>query len=403
MERTTRSKGRVPTSAGDPPQRRVRPRTVIASVGSASLHRGAKSDPVTVAAAALADGRMVVLVDDGDRGDSGFLITAGEGCTESHIGFMRRYGSGIVSTPMSADWAARMRLGAMTASGFDLGPAFTVAVDATDGITTGISAADRARTVQVLANGASLPSDLVRPGHVFPMRARPGGVLERAGPSEAAVDLCVLAHCAPVAVASEILTDKGEVTGPSHLLRFARRHGLRHVAISEIVAHRLATEQLARRICDEAIVLSDTPVRMLTYAFPGETTHVALVRDPLGLDPYIAVHRLCVAGHMFGAASCGCHGRMQKSLARQARDGGVVVLLRLDDSDRVVHALGVRADALLVAQMLVDLGIDNATDRALRASREALAHESDPRTLGAETVPPRRQRRERVPGPAQRS
>lgn len=302
---------------------------------------------------------MVVLIDDGDRASGGFLIMAGQHCTSADIGFMRRYGSGIVSAPLSDERAASIRLGTMAATLDQGGPAFTLAVDAATGITTGISAEDRARTMRVLADPASTAADLVRPGHIFPMRARPGGVLERTYPTEAAVDLCQLAGAEPVAVASELLTERGDVASASHLARFARRHGLASVTITDIAAHRLASEQLVRRIGEEWVVLPEGRFTMLTYALPRSGQHVALVHGDLSAGrPHVTVHRECIAGHVFGASGCDCRERLRSAITALAASDGALILLRADERDLVFRALGERADELLTAQILRDLGIE---------------------------------------------
>lgn len=329
-----------------------------------------RADAAVAAARAIAAGRMVVLIDDGDRASGGFLIMAGQHCTAADIGFMRRYGSGIVSAPLSDERAASFRLGTMAAALDQGGPAFTLAVDAATGITTGISAEDRARTMRVLADPASTAADLVRPGHIFPMRARPGGVLERAYPTEAAVDLCRLAGTEPVAVASEILTEQGDLADAAYLARFARRHGLACVTITGVAAHRLASEQLIRRIGEERIVLPEGRFRMLTYALPKGAEHIVLVRGdrPTG-TPSVTIHRECVAGHVFGSSTCDCRERLRSAIARIAASDGVLILLRVDSRDLVFRALGERADDLLRAQILRDLMVADPAPPGPRTPR----------------------------------
>src|SRR5438105_8522347 len=201
------------------------------------------------AIAQIAHGRMVIVVDDEDRENEGDLTMAAELCTPEDVAFIRKYASGVVCVPMTAERLEQLDLPQMVARNeARLGTAFTVSVDAREGITTGISAGDRARTIRVLADGRSNAADLVKPGHVFPLRAREGGVLVRAGQTEAAVDLCRLATLQPVGVICEITNPDGSMSRLPELKRFAKRHDLRMITVKDLIAHRMAQERLVERV-----------------------------------------------------------------------------------------------------------------------------------------------------------
>ena len=198
-------------------------------------------DPVSAALEALRDGRAVVVVDDEDRENEGDLVFAAVHATPELVGFTVRYGSGLICVPMPGELLDRLELPPMTAVNEDRkGTAYAVSVDVARGVTTGISASDRSATMRALADPATVAGDLVRPGHVFPLRARDGGVLERQGHTEASVDLCRLAGLPPVAVICEVVHDDGELMRTADLRGFADRHGLPLVAIADLAAHRAA-------------------------------------------------------------------------------------------------------------------------------------------------------------------
>jgi 3,4-dihydroxy 2-butanone 4-phosphate synthase/GTP cyclohydrolase II len=206
-----------------------------------TLEHAALLDTVETAIAEIAAGRPVVVVDDEDRENEGDIIFAAVHATEPLLAFTVRYSSGVICVPMDAERADRLELPPMTAVNQDRkGTAFTVSVDARDGVSTGISAADRAHTIRLLAGQATAAGDLTRPGHVFPLRARPGGVLERPGHTEAAVDLARLAALPPVGVLVEIVNDDGTMARLPDLLGFAAEHGLAIISIADLIAYRTA-------------------------------------------------------------------------------------------------------------------------------------------------------------------
>src|SRR3954465_6905209 len=201
------------------------------------------------AIAEIAAGRMIIVVDDEDRENEGDLTMAAESVTAEHVGFIRKYASGVICVPMTTERPEQLDLPQMVARNeARLGTAFTVSVDARESITTGISAADRARTIRVLADPKSKAPDLVKPGHIFPLRAREGGVLVRAGQTEAAVDLCRLAGMEPVGVICEITNADGSMSRMPELKRFAKRPRLKMITVKDLIAHRMARVQLVERV-----------------------------------------------------------------------------------------------------------------------------------------------------------
>ena len=285
------------------------------------------------AVAAIAAGGMVVVVDDADRENEGDLIMAAEAATPETIGFFVRHTSGVICTPMLGERLDELDLPLMVAA--NTAPyrtAFTVSVDARAGTTTGISAADRATTIQALIDPATRPADLVRPGHIFPLRDREGGVLKRAGHTEAAVDLARMAGRAPAAVLCEIVDDSGQMARLPQLERFAATHGLPLISIAGLIRSRRQHEKLVRRVAEARI-----PTRwgdFTAYAYEslldGEQ-HLALVKGAVQgeEDVLVRVHSECLTGDALGSLRCDCGPQLEDALARIADEGlGVVVYLR---------------------------------------------------------------------------
>jgi 3,4-dihydroxy 2-butanone 4-phosphate synthase/GTP cyclohydrolase II len=285
------------------------------------------------AVAALAAGAMVVVVDDADRENEGDLIMTAEAATPETIGFFVRHTSGVICTPMLGERLDELDLPLMVAA--NTAPyrtAFTVSVDARAGTTTGISAADRATTIQALIDPATRPTDLVRPGHIFPLRYREGGVLKRAGHTEAAVDLARMAGRAPAAVLCEIVDDDGGMARLPQLERFAAAHGLPLISIADLIRSRRQHEKLVKRIAEARI-----PTRwgdFTAYAYEslldGEQ-HLALVKGAVQGEEnvLVRVHSECLTGDAFGSLRCDCGPQLEDALASIAGEGlGVVVYLR---------------------------------------------------------------------------
>ncbi|CAL9286678.1 bifunctional 3,4-dihydroxy-2-butanone-4-phosphate synthase/GTP cyclohydrolase II [Streptomyces griseoincarnatus] len=292
-------------------------------------------DPVEQAIADIAAGRPVVVVDDENRENEGDLIVAAEKVTEEIVAFMMTECRGMICAPMTGEELDRLRIPQMVEQNTEsMRTAFTVTVDASaaHGVTTGISASDRATTLQLLASGTSGPDDFVRPGHIFPLRARPGGVLERDGHTEAAVDLARLAGLRPAGAIVEIAGEDGRMLRLPELVPFARKHGLSIISIEDLIAYRRGSEPTVRR---EAEVRLPTAHGTFTaHGFRSTVDgveHVALVHGDLGdgTDVLVRMHSECLTGDVFGSQRCDCGPQLDASLDRIQEEGrGVVVYLR---------------------------------------------------------------------------
>jgi len=288
-------------------------------------------------------GRLVVLVDDEARENEGDLVCAAEKVTPEVINFMARYGRGLICLPMTNEKADALGLHPQTTENTSrFGTAFTVTIDARTGITTGISAADRARTVQLACRDDAKPGDFVRPGHVFPLRARDGGVLVRAGQTEGAVDLARLAGLKPMAVICEIMNDDGTMARVPDLEKFCAAHGLKMCSIADLIRYRLRRDRLIRRAVEFDIPLAAGTFHLIAYESQvGPEPHIALCKGPIGrLDeagrpiPYpgqalVRVHSECLTGDVFGSLRCDCGLQLQAALrAIEAEGAGALVYIR---------------------------------------------------------------------------
>jgi 3,4-dihydroxy 2-butanone 4-phosphate synthase/GTP cyclohydrolase II len=277
-------------------------------------------------------GRMIVVVDDEDRENEGDLTIAAEKITPEIINFMARHGRGLICLAMTEERLDYLRLPLMTNQNTSTyGTAFCEAIDARHGVTTGISAADRARTIQVAIDPASTAHDLARPGHMFPLRARRGGVLVRAGQTEAAVDLARMAGLIPAGVICEIMNDDGTMARVPELIEFCASHGLKMLTIAELIRHRLQYERYIRRIAEGTL---ETPYgEFRTIAYQGDLdseTHLALVKGNVeNAEPVLVrMHSHCLLGDVFQSTRCECRQMIEGSLERIAAEGrGVLVYL----------------------------------------------------------------------------
>jgi 3,4-dihydroxy 2-butanone 4-phosphate synthase/GTP cyclohydrolase II len=278
-------------------------------------------------------GRMVVVVDDEDRENEGDLTLAAEKITPEAINFMAIHGRGLVCLAMTGERLDYLRIGMMSAENTSqFGTAFCEAIDAREGVTTGISAQDRARTIQVAIDPATRPADLARPGHMFPLRARKGGVLVRAGQTEAAVDLARLAGLIPAGVICEIMKEDGTMARVPDLIEFCRTHGLKMLTVAELIRYRLRNERYIQRLGETTINTRFGDFRFIAYEseVDGGDSHVALVRGDLSGDQPVLVrmHAHCVAGDVFGTTSCTCHEMMEGALQRISEEGrGAIIYL----------------------------------------------------------------------------
>ncbi|HUS90840.1 MAG TPA: bifunctional 3,4-dihydroxy-2-butanone-4-phosphate synthase/GTP cyclohydrolase II [Phycisphaerae bacterium] len=291
----------------------------------------------------LRAGRMIVLVDDESRENEGDLVCAAETITPEIVNFMAKHGRGLICVPMDNDRADGLGLHPQTSENEALhGTAFTVSVDAGTGVATGISAADRARTIQVLADDRSRPGDLVRPGHVFPLRARAGGALVRAGQTEGAIDLARMAGLKPVAVICEIMNDDGTMARRDDLEGFCAAHGLKICSVADIIRHRLRSERLIERAVEVDIALEAGQFRLIAYtSVVDPEPHIALCCGGVGaLDKdgkpvvhdepvLVRVHSECLTGDVFGSRRCDCGAQLQTALQRVVEAGkGAVIYVR---------------------------------------------------------------------------
>ena len=278
----------------------------------------------------LKAGRMIVVIDDEDRENEGDLTIAAEFCTPEAINFMAQFGRGLICLTLTEERADYMRLGPMTQDNTSrFGTAFTESIEAREGVTTGISAADRAHTIQVAINPNSSPNDLARPGHVFPLRARKGGVLVRAGQTEASVDLARMAGLIPAGVICEIMNDDGSMARVPDLIEFCKTHSLKMVTVADLIRYRMANERYIHRIAEGVLPTEYGDFRMIAYESDIQTvsdlgardeSHVALTFGDLAAAAksdtpvLVRVHTHCLAGNVFGSTACDCRATVDASL-----------------------------------------------------------------------------------------
>jgi 3,4-dihydroxy 2-butanone 4-phosphate synthase/GTP cyclohydrolase II len=288
---------------------------------------------VAEAVAEIRAGRMVVVVDDEDRENEGDLTLAAEFVTPEAINFMAKHGRGLICLTLTEERADYLRLGPMTQENTSrFGTAFTESIEARDGVTTGISAADRAHTIRVAIDPKSTSHDLARPGHVFPLRARKGGVLVRAGQTEASVDLARMAELVPAGVICEIMNDDGTMARVPDLVKFCEEHGLKMVTVADLIRYRLQNERYIHRVAESVMPTEHGEFRVIAYEseVDGGESHVALVYgDVSGEEPVtVRVHTHCLAGDIFGTTLCDCRAVVDNSLKMIAKAGrGALVYL----------------------------------------------------------------------------
>ena len=297
----------------------------------------------------IRNGRMIVVVDDEDRENEGDLTLAAEKVTPEAINFMAKYGRGLVCLAMTEERLDHLRIGPMTSENTSqYGTAFCEAIDARTGVTTGISAYDRARTIQVAIDPATQPADLARPGHVFPLRARKGGVLVRAGQTEAAVDLSRLAGLIPAGIICEIMKDDGTMARVADLIEFCRQHELKILTVAELIRYRMAHERYVHRVGEALVETRNGEFRLIAYEseIDGGESHVALIRGDIesGDQPVLVrMHAHCLMGDVFGAIGCECHATLEGSLRRIAQEGrGALIYLHQTSKGFSVERAGDR-------------------------------------------------------------
>ncbi len=295
-------------------------------------------------------GRMIVVVDDEDRENEGDLTLAAEKVSAAAINFMATHGRGLICLALTEERLDHLRIGPMSAENTSqYGTAFCEAIDARSGVTTGISAYDRTRTIRVAIDPASRPSDLVRPGHVFPLRARKGGVLVRAGQTEASVDLARLAGMVPAGIICEIMKEDGTMARVPDLTEFCREHELKMVTVAELIRYRMRNERLVKRVGEALVPTRYGEFRMIAYAseLDGES-HIALLRgevEKAGAEPVLVrMHSHCLVGDVFGATWCDCHAIIDRSMQVIAEQGcGALIYLHQTSKGFSVEQAGSRS------------------------------------------------------------
>ena len=297
----------------------------------------------------IRNGRMIVVVDDEDRENEGDLTLAAEKVSPEAINFMAKHGRGLVCLAMTEERLDHLRIGPMTAENTsNYGTAFCEAIDARAGVTTGISAHDRSRTILTAIDPATRPSDLARPGHVFPLRARKGGVLVRAGQTEAAVDLARLAGLVPAGVICEIMKDDGTMARVPDLIEFCQEHKLEMLTVAELIRYRMAHERYVHRVGEAMVVTGYGEFRLVAYEseVDGGESHVALIRGDLESSDeavLVRMHSHCLMGDVFGSATCDCRATIEGSMRAIADEGrGAIIYLHQTSKGFSVDRIGDR-------------------------------------------------------------
>ena len=316
---------------------------------------------------AMRAGQMLVVVDDEDRENEGDLTMAAECITPEAINFMAKYGRGLICLALTPERCDALHLPLVSPKNTSrFGTAFCESIDAAQGVSTGISAADRSQTIQITMKTDAKPQDLARPGHVFPLRARKGGVLVRAGQTEASVDLARMAGFEPGGVICEIMNDDGSMARVPQLTEFCQIHGLKMISVASLIRYRLETEHLVQRHSESCLETEYGSFKSISYVSPinGEA-HLALVRGDVAgkRNVLVRMHARCLVGDVFGSTQCDCRANLDASLARIAEEGsGVLVYLHQTGLGARKHYPvtdhpAPQEETGIGAQILADLGL----------------------------------------------
>lgn len=289
--------------------------------------------PISAAIEALQNGQMIVLLDDEDRENEGDLVIAADHATPQAINFMARYGRGLICLSMSERLINKLNLPMMTSHNrSSFGTAFTVSIEASQGVTTGISAQDRAQTIAVAIDPNSGPNDIISPGHIFPLKANSKGVLARQGQTEGSVDLATLAGLTPAAVICEIINDDGTMSRRDQLQIFAREHNLLVVTIKDLIDYRIRTEKLVEVAASSRLpIKSYGDFNMTVFRNDlDDLEHFSLVKPPVDANqvPLVRIHSECLTGDVFGSCRCDCGAQLNHALSQISQEGGILIYLR---------------------------------------------------------------------------
>ena len=294
-------------------------------------------------------GRMIVIVDDEDRENEGDLMLAAEKVSPEAINFMAKFGRGLICLTLTEERLEHLRIAPMSAENTsNYGTAFCEAIDAREGVTTGISAYDRARTILVAIDPATRPSDLARPGHVFPLRARKGGVLVRAGQTEASVDLARMAGLVPAGIICEIMREDGTMARVPDLVEFCKEHGLKMLTVAELIRYRMQHERYVHRVGEALVDTEYGEFRVIAYdsEVDGGESHLALVKGDIGegSEPVLVrMHSHCLIGDVFGSAACDCRQTLEGALSAISHERrGALIYLHQSAKGFVLEKLGDR-------------------------------------------------------------